>query len=86
MRVTVSKWGNSLAVRIPVEIARDLGLGEGSQVECGVSLEGALEFTPAPRRAGSKWLKKHFIEVNKKLAGSKLTTPAFVLLREEERY
>lgn len=29
----VSKWGNSLAVRIPADVARQLGLKEGDQVE-----------------------------------------------------
>lgn len=28
----VSKWGNSLAVRIPAEVARDLGLEEGDDI------------------------------------------------------
>ena len=33
MRVVVRKWGNSLALRIPRELAKDLGLDEGSPVE-----------------------------------------------------
>ena len=28
----VSKWGNSLAVRLPAELVRELGLKEGDQV------------------------------------------------------
>jgi antitoxin component of MazEF toxin-antitoxin module len=86
MKITVAKWGNSLAVRIPAEIARELKLDEGSKVECIVSSQGALELTPAPRRSGSKWLKSHFAAVNEKLAGVKMTTPASTLLDEEERY
>ncbi|MEL7490387.1 MAG: AbrB/MazE/SpoVT family DNA-binding domain-containing protein [Pseudomonadota bacterium] len=30
--VKVSKWGNSLAVRLPVELVRALGLEEGDEV------------------------------------------------------
>lgn len=29
----VAKWGNSLAVRLPAELVRDLGLKEGDQIE-----------------------------------------------------
>lgn len=29
----VAKWGNSLAVRIPADVARDLGLKEGDDIE-----------------------------------------------------
>ncbi|MGG0717602.1 AbrB/MazE/SpoVT family DNA-binding domain-containing protein [Robertmurraya massiliosenegalensis] len=31
--VTVKKWGNSLAVRIPSQFAKNLGLRHGSQIE-----------------------------------------------------
>jgi antitoxin MazE len=33
MRVSIARWGNSLGVRIPKEIARPLALSEGAQVE-----------------------------------------------------
>lgn len=29
----VSKWGNSLAVRLPADLVRELGLKEGDQVD-----------------------------------------------------
>ena len=29
----VAKWGNSLAVRLPADLVRELGLKEGDQVE-----------------------------------------------------
>lgn len=29
----VAKWGNSLAVRLPAELVRELGLREGDQIE-----------------------------------------------------
>ncbi len=29
----VAKWGNSLAVRLPAELVRELGLKEGDQIE-----------------------------------------------------
>ncbi len=32
METTIQKWGNSLAVRLPKDIARNLNLREGSRV------------------------------------------------------
>lgn len=37
MRTQVSKWGNSLGVRIPKAYAEELGLAEGATVEVKVS-------------------------------------------------
>jgi antitoxin MazE len=36
--VQISKWGNSLGVRVPKDVAAKLGLTEGSRVD--VSIEG----------------------------------------------
>ena len=30
LELSVGRWGNSLAVRLPAELARELGLREGS--------------------------------------------------------
>lgn len=38
MRARVSKWGNSLAVRLPQAAARSLGVHEGEEVE--LTLQG----------------------------------------------
>ena len=35
MQVQVSKWGNSLGLRVPKEIAARVGLREGARVEVG---------------------------------------------------
>ncbi len=34
--VEIAKWGNSLALRIPQRIARELGINEGSKVNLSV--------------------------------------------------
>ena len=39
MRVRVSKWGNSLGLRLPRALARQIGVQEGRQVE--VSAQGS---------------------------------------------
>jgi antitoxin MazE len=38
MQVQISKWGNSLGVRVPKDVAAKLGLTEGSRVD--VTVEG----------------------------------------------
>lgn len=44
----VARWGNSLAVRLPVELVRRLGLKEGDRVTL-VPGKGALEVSRQPR-------------------------------------
>ena len=34
MNITVSRWGNSIGIRIPVMVTDSLGLQAGDQVEC----------------------------------------------------
>jgi antitoxin MazE len=47
---TVSKWGNSLAVRIPLAIARQAGLSEGDCLALALGSEGGLVLRPTRRR------------------------------------
>ena len=46
---TISKWGNSLAVRIPAAFAETVGLEEGSEVEVKIRA-GQLIVIPAVSR------------------------------------
>lgn len=39
----VAKWGNSLAVRIPAELARSLGIAEGDDIQLRAAEDGAVE-------------------------------------------
>lgn len=47
----VAKWGNSLAVRIPADVARALGLKEGDQVELRATEPGVIEVSREEARA-----------------------------------
>jgi len=42
MELTVSKWGNSLAVRLPAESAKKIGVVEGDTLVAEVSADGCL--------------------------------------------
>lgn len=44
----VSKWGNSLAVRLPAAVVEALGLKEGDQVEIQVAGARSFEVSRAP--------------------------------------
>jgi antitoxin MazE len=49
----VSKWGNSLAVRLPSEVVEALKLREGDQIEIRIANTREFEVRrdPAPQRA-----------------------------------
>ena len=47
MDLQIAKWGNSLALRIPSEVVRRLGLREGATVQAQLSIDGTLSIRPA---------------------------------------
>jgi antitoxin MazE len=47
----VSKWGNSLAIRLPQKLVEEMGLAEGDEVEVVAARKRALEIEKADRRA-----------------------------------
>jgi antitoxin MazE len=49
MVATVAKWGNSLAVRIPQNLAKEIHLVEGSEVDLGI-VDGTLVMKPRGRK------------------------------------
>ena len=44
----VAKWGNSLAVRLPADLVRELGLKEGDQIDL-IKDDGTLLVQRQPR-------------------------------------
>jgi antitoxin MazE len=49
-QTTVSKWGNSLAVRIPLAMARQASLSEGDCVALALDGAGGIVLRPTRRR------------------------------------
>lgn len=49
MNATIQKWGNSLALRIPQAVAKQIHVKEGDAVTLRVSAAG-LTLKPAPKR------------------------------------
>jgi len=54
MDLQVAKWGNSLALRIPAEYVRSIGIKEGDSVEACLTVDGGLTIRPAT------WSRKAF--------------------------
>ena len=49
MQTQIGKWGNSLAVRIPGSLAKDLNLEEGSELEISM-VKGILQLRPLTKQ------------------------------------
>ena len=47
MELQVSKWGNSLALRLPITLAKKAGLREGSRVQADVTAGRELRLVNA---------------------------------------
>lgn len=56
MELQISKWGNSLAMRIPAEVARRFGLRDGDSVQAQITADGSLSICPAG------WSRRAFAE------------------------
>lgn len=50
VQLRISKWGNSLGLRVPREIAARAGLSEGARVEIEGFADGRIVITPSRRR------------------------------------
>jgi antitoxin MazE len=64
MKVTIAKWGNSTAVRLPKSVSEDLGLEPGVQLDLVVRDGGILL---SPRARSSKQLLAEMLAEAKRL-------------------
>lgn len=81
MNLQVSKWGNSLAMRIPSEMVRRLGLRDGDSVEAQLTVDGGLTIRPAG------WSRRAFAaELDVGRAALPMGTSVMDELRQSARY
>lgn len=81
MDLQVAKWGNSLALRIPSEVVRRLGLREGAIVEAQLTVDGSLSIRPA------QWNRKAFaLELSEARSAMPMSKPVMEELRGGSRY
>ncbi len=82
MKLQVSKWGNSLAVRLPIECIRAAGLKEGDSVEASIAATGAI--TLAPKKIFNK--SAFLARITELQASMPMTAPVVGAMRQEDRY
>jgi len=82
MRLQLAKWGNSLAVRLPVECILAAGLKEGDTVEAEVSPAGEIRLTPSQPFDKTAFLKR----LRKLRSGMPMTEATVATMRQEDRY
>jgi antitoxin MazE len=80
--LTVAKWGNSLALRLPAESARRIGVGEGDTLVAEISADGRLVLAPEGRALGKTGSRR----MRQFLARQKVTEPVIASLRRSARY
>lgn len=54
MNLQIAKWGNSLALRIPADYVRRIGIKEGDHVQANMTVDGGISIRAA------KWDRKAF--------------------------
>ena len=82
MELMVSKWGNSLAVRLPAESAKRIGVGESDTLVAEVSADGRLILAPEGRAVG----KAESRRLRQFLGRQKETAPVVGDMRRIARY
>ena len=58
MNATIQKWGNSLALRIPMSFAKNIHLHQGSSVDV-ILAKGKIEIRP--RQTGKKYVLSEMV-------------------------
>ncbi|MGF6725054.1 antitoxin MazE [Paraburkholderia sp. GAS41] len=81
MNLQVAKWGNSLALRIPADYVRHIGIHEGDQVQVNLTADGGINIRAA------KWDRTTFaLELEKTRDSMPMTESVMEELRRGARY
>lgn len=81
MNLQVAKWGNSLALRIPADYVRHMGIQEGDQVQVNLTVDGGINIRAA------KWDRSAFaLELEKTRGSMPMTESVMEELRRKARY
>jgi antitoxin MazE len=81
MNLQVAKWGNSLALRLPAEYVRRVGIKEGDQVEISLTADGGISLR------ATRWDRQAFgRELEQTRAAMPMTESVMDELRREARY
>ena len=81
MNLQIARWGNSLAVRIPADYVRQIGIKEGDRMQAHLGADGALNLRPA------RWSRKAFAqEIARDTQALPMGTSVMEQLRQDARY
>ena len=81
MSLQIAKWGNSLAVRIPADYVRQIGIKEGDRLQAHLGADGALNLRLA------QWSRKAFAqELARNSQALPMGTSVMEQLRQDARY
>jgi antitoxin MazE len=82
MKLQVSKWGNSLAVRLPVEYTRAVGVKDGDSIDAQIDANGGISLSPVRQFDKAAFLA----EVRKLRASMPMTSATVARMRRDDRY
>ncbi len=81
MNLQVAKWGNSLALRIPADYVRHIGIQEGDHFQVNLTVDGGMSIRAA------KWDRGAFAQELEKMRESMPVTESVMEeLRRGARY
>ena len=81
MNLHIAKWGNSLAVRIPAEYVKAMGIREGDSLDATLTADGGISIRTA------KWDRKAFVcELAAMHGSAQMGTSVMDELRRGARY
>lgn len=83
MRLQVSKWGNSLAVRLPANYAKQSGVSNGDYLEATITTSGEMHLIPSMPATNKSALLEKLLALHRSLPK---TTSVIDALRDEARY
>ena len=82
MHLQISKWGNSLAVRLPSAVVKKLHIADGDSVELTLNNQGELMLTPAKVFDKGAFMQS-LNALNQK---QPKTRPVITVMHDSERY
>jgi antitoxin MazE len=82
MELVVARWGNSLAIRLPADGARKIGVTEGDTLIAEVSPDGRLILEREGRTLGKEETRR----LRQHISRQKQTMPVVADMREKARY
>jgi antitoxin MazE len=83
VRLQISKWGNSLAVRLPASYTKQVGVTTGDYLEAKIDSSGEMHLAPSAPKVDKALMLKKISALHKSLPQTKSVMDA---MRKDTRY